>query len=98
VGRANQFNSDGGIFHVTHRCHNRAFLLKFARDRDAYRAMLREQLQEFEVWMLDYCVTSNHVHLFCSNHLALRHTKPARTGRQCPWPPSLVSRLSITDV
>ena len=52
MGRANQFNSGGGIFHVTHRCHNRAFLLKFARDRDAYRAILREQLEEFEVWLL----------------------------------------------
>jgi Transposase and inactivated derivatives len=63
VGRANQFNSGGGIFHLTHRCHNRAFLLKFARDRDAYRAIVREQLEAFEVWLLDYCVTSNHVHL-----------------------------------
>lgn len=63
MGRANQFGSSGGIFHVTHRCHNRAFLLRFAVDRDAYRVILREQLAEFEVWLLDYCVTSNHVHL-----------------------------------
>ena len=63
MGRANQFNGSGGIFHVTHRCHNRAFLLRFARDREAYRAILREQLQEFEVCLLDYCLTCNHVHL-----------------------------------
>ena len=37
--------------------------MKFARDRDAYRAILRQQLEEFEVWLLDYCLTSNHVHL-----------------------------------
>ena len=49
MGRANQFNSGGGIFHLTHRCHNRAFLLKFARDRDGYREMLRRQLEEFKV-------------------------------------------------
>jgi putative transposase len=48
---------------VTHRCHNRAFLLKFARDRDAYRAILRKQLPRFDLWLLDYCLTSNHVHL-----------------------------------
>jgi putative transposase len=48
---------------VTHRCHNREFLLKFARDRDAYRAKLREHPPEFEVRLLDYCITSNHVHL-----------------------------------
>ena len=53
----------GGIFHLTHRCHNRSFLLKFARDRDAYRAKLREHLKQFDVALLDYCLTSNHVHL-----------------------------------
>ena len=51
------------MFQVTHRCHNRGFLLKFARDRDAYRATLREQVRKFEVWVLDYCLTSNHIHL-----------------------------------
>jgi putative transposase len=55
MGRANQLASGGGIFHITHRCHNRAFLLKFACERAAYRAMLREQLRRFEVWLLDYC-------------------------------------------
>jgi REP-associated tyrosine transposase len=63
MARANRLRTDGGIFHVTHRCHNRAFLLKFARDRDAYRARLRQHLPQFDVSLLDYCVTSNHVHL-----------------------------------
>jgi putative transposase len=54
---------DGGIFHLTHRCHNRAFLLKFACDRDAHRAKVREHVRQFNVSVLDYCVTSNHVHL-----------------------------------
>src|SRR4029453_10163152 len=36
MARANRWRGEGGIFHLTHRCHNRAFLLKFARDRDAY--------------------------------------------------------------
>lgn len=61
--RANRLTVDGGVFHLTHRCHNRAFLLKFARDRDAYRAKAREHLSQFDVSVLDYCVTSNHVHL-----------------------------------
>ena len=54
---------EGGVFHLTHRCHNRAFLLRFARDREAYRAKLREQLAHFEVALLDCRLTSNHVHL-----------------------------------
>jgi len=37
--------------------------LKFARDRDAYRSKMREALRQFEIWLLDYCLTSNHVHL-----------------------------------
>jgi putative transposase len=53
----------GGVFHVTHRCHNRSFLLKFARDRDGYRSKLREHLRQFHVSILDYCITCNHVHL-----------------------------------
>src|SRR2546428_1465588 len=63
MARAHRLHGGGGIFHITHRCHNRAFLLKFARDRDAYRHLLREALQQFEVCVLDYCLTSNHVHL-----------------------------------
>jgi putative transposase len=53
----------GGVFHLTHRCHNRAFLLKFARDREGYRARMRKELEQFDLSLLDYCLTSNHVHL-----------------------------------
>ena len=56
-------SSEGGVFHLTHRCHNRAFLLKFSRDRDAYRSRIREHLRQYEVYVLDYCITSNHVHI-----------------------------------
>ncbi len=63
MARANRLRGDGGIFHVTHRCHDRDFLLKFGRDRNAYRAKLLEHLQSYEIWLLDYCLTSNHVHL-----------------------------------
>ena len=61
--RANRLRIDGGIYHVTHRCHNRTSLLKFGRDRDAYRKIVREHLRQFDLALLDYCITSNHVHL-----------------------------------
>ena len=48
---------------MTHRCHDRDFLLRFVRDRNAYRAKLLEHLGSYEISILDYCVTSNHVHL-----------------------------------
>jgi putative transposase len=63
MGRANRLTVTGGIFHVTHRCHNKAFLLIFAKDRNSYRQKLREGLAEFSVSLLDCVVTSNHVHL-----------------------------------
>ena len=37
--------------------------MKFARDRDAYRAKMREKLKRFNVSLLDCCLTCNHVHL-----------------------------------
>jgi hypothetical protein len=46
---------------VTHRCHNREFLLKFARDREDYRPKLCEHLTDFDVALLDYCLTSRKV-------------------------------------
>src|SRR6266581_6567899 len=49
MARANRLRVDGGVFHLTQRCHNRAFVLKFARDRDAYRAKAREHLRQFDV-------------------------------------------------
>ena len=61
--RANRHIQPGHAYHVTHRCHDRAFLLRFARDRQAYRAWLQAGLERFDVRLLTYCVTSNHVHL-----------------------------------
>jgi len=58
--RANRYILPGHTYHLTHRCHNRAFLLRFARDRDEYRRRLRGAVLEFGVSMLTYCVTSNH--------------------------------------
>ncbi|MBU0679163.1 MAG: transposase [Verrucomicrobia bacterium] len=53
----------GYTYRVTHRCHDRSFLFRFARDRDTYRKMLRARLASFDVSLLNYCNTSNHVHL-----------------------------------
>ena len=61
--RANRYIVPGQIYHVTHRCHNRSFLLKYARDRNTYRAMLRDRLNRFPISVLGYCLTSDHTHL-----------------------------------
>ncbi len=50
-------------YHVTHRCQEKRFLLRFKRDRRNYLTRLREAADRTSVDVLDYAVTSNHVHL-----------------------------------
>jgi putative transposase len=54
------------IYHLTHRCHNRDFLLKFGRDRDLFSRMLREYSKRHKVSLLNYALTSNHVHILAT--------------------------------
>ena len=61
--RANRYILPGYIYHLTHRCHDRKFLLKFAKDRDGYRRRLREAVRKHGLSLLSYNITSNHVHL-----------------------------------
>jgi len=61
--RANRHFLPGLVWHVTHRCHHREFLLKFARDRRNYLRWLFEARKRFGLCLLDYMITSNHVHL-----------------------------------
>jgi putative transposase len=61
--RANRYFVPGLVWHLTHRCHERDFLLKFARDRNSYLHWLYEARKRFGLCVLDYMVTSNHVHL-----------------------------------
>lgn len=61
--RANRHFLPGQVWHITHRCHQQDFLLKFARDRQHYLHWLFEAKKRFELCVLNYTVTSNHVHL-----------------------------------
>ena len=54
---------DHCCFHITHRCQERRFLLKFEIDRKNYVKRLDEAARKYAVDILDYVVTSNHVHL-----------------------------------
>jgi putative transposase len=63
MARANRHFIPGGVWHITHRCHKKEFLLKFAHDRTRFVMWLREARKRFGVQILNYSVTSNHVHL-----------------------------------
>ncbi len=64
--RANRYILPGYLYHLTHRCHNRSFLLRFAVDRNAYRCRLRNATRRFRVSLLNYAITSNHTHLIAT--------------------------------
>jgi putative transposase len=61
--RANRYIQPGCVYHLTHRCHDRRFLFRFARDRTEYRRRLRDALGAYDLALLNYCITSNHTHL-----------------------------------
>lgn len=61
--RRPRFLKDNSCYHITHRCHERKFLFKFAKDRQVYVDLMRETVKRFKIDILNYVVTSNHVHL-----------------------------------
>lgn len=61
--RANRHYIPGYVWHLTHRCHKKEFLLKFARDRRRWLYWLFEAKKRFGLSVLNYMVTSNHIHL-----------------------------------
>ena len=63
MARANRLHIPGQVWHITHRCHKKEFLLKFARDRRRWLAWLFEAKKRFGLRVLNYVVTSNHIHL-----------------------------------
>lgn len=61
--RANRYHIPGLIWHITHRCHNRDFLFRFRKDRERYRHWLLEARKRYGLCLLNYIITSNHIHL-----------------------------------
>ena len=61
--RAKRHYLPGQIWHITHRCHKREFLLKFAKDRKRWLHWLYEAKKRYGLVILNYAVTSNHSHL-----------------------------------
>lgn len=61
--RAHRHFLPGYVWHITHRCHKQEFLLKFARDRKRWIHWLFEAKKRYGLCVLNYIVTSNHIHL-----------------------------------
>jgi len=63
AARVHRHYIPGHIWHITHRCHKREFLLKFAKDRHRWLPWLYEARKRYGLIILNYTVTSNHIHL-----------------------------------
>ena len=63
MARANRHHIPDCVWHITHRCHKQEFLLKFKKDRQRWLWWLFEAKKRFGLKILNYTVTSNHIHL-----------------------------------
>ena len=63
MARAHRHYIPGHIWHITHRCHKREFLLKYVKDRYRWLQWLFEAKKRYGLVILNYVVTSNHIHL-----------------------------------
>lgn len=68
MARAHRHFIPGYIWHLTHRCHKREFLLKFSRDRDRWMQLLFEARQRYSLSILNFVVTCNHIHLIVTDN------------------------------
>ena len=66
--RASRQYVPGNIYHITHRCHEQSFLLKFLKDRKRYCHWLFEARKRYSFKVLNYIVTSNHIHLLVKDN------------------------------
>lgn len=63
MARASRHYIPGFIWHITHRCHKREFLLRFRKDRHRWMQWLYQARKRYALKILNYIVTSNHIHL-----------------------------------
>ncbi|MFH1982459.1 MAG: transposase [Pseudomonadota bacterium] len=86
MARASRHFIPGYIWHLTHRCHKREYLLKFGRDQSRWMELLFEAKKRFGLSILNFTVTSNHIHLIVSDNRGIdvipkaMHMIAGRTG------------------
>jgi REP element-mobilizing transposase RayT len=66
--RAQRHFLPGYAWHITHRCHKKEFLFKFSIDRQRWLHWLFEAKKRYRLSILNYTVTSNHIHLLVMNN------------------------------
>lgn len=76
--RANRSFLPGRIWHITHRCHKKEFLLKFRRDKLLWLYWALQAKTRYGLTVLNFVITSNHIHLLAMSlaDLAPRQALP----------------------
>ena len=68
MARAKRHYIQGYLWHITHRCHKKEFLLKLVKDRQRWLYWLFEAKKRYGLCILNYIVTSNHIHLLVADN------------------------------
>ncbi len=76
--RANRHFIPGLIWHITHRCHKKEFLIKFRRDKLAWMFWALQAKIRYGLIILNFMITSNHIHLIGT--AGRREAKSVRVG------------------
>ena len=63
MARANRHFLSGYVWHITHLCHKK-ILFKLVKDRERFLYWLFQAKKRYVLCILNYIVTSNHIHLF----------------------------------
>lgn len=64
--RASRNFLPGYIYHITHRCHNRSFMLQLDWIKQRWLHWLVKAKSRYHLSILNYCLTNNHIHLLVS--------------------------------
>ena len=67
MARAKRHYLHGYVWHITHRCHKKEFLLKLVKDRQRWLYWLFQAKKRYGLRILNYIVTSNHIHLLVAD-------------------------------
>jgi putative transposase len=63
MSRAKQHYIPGYVWHLTHRCHNKEYLLEQGCVKENWMSWVHRAMMKYGLRILNYAVTSNHIHL-----------------------------------
>jgi REP element-mobilizing transposase RayT len=97
MARAKRHYSLGHGWHITHRCQEQEFLLKFGRDQRRWVQWLFEAKKHYGLCILNYMATSNHIHLLACMRFRLRKLRATGQRRIRALPVKKCDTMWVTE-